>query len=82
MKFEIELNRGIEVVKKFCNYALNLDTDVYLQQGRFTVDAKSIMGVFSLNLLDVIELQIDEVTDKAEEFIKIISDMGIVRWEV
>lgn len=82
MKFDIILNTGIENVKKFCDVAREVDTDIYLKQGRFVVDAKSIMGIFSLNLLESMELQIDTITDKAEEFIKIISEMNIIRWEV
>ena len=36
---------------------------LYASQERYTVDAKSIMGLFSLDLLNPIELYSDEVSD-------------------
>ena len=49
MTKEILLSR-IEDVKAFVNFAMTRDYDIELSSGRYTVDAKSIMGIFSLDL--------------------------------
>ena len=77
MRFNIEL-RTIDEVKKFCDYALDIKSDMYLRQGRYIVDAKSIMGVFSLDLLDELEFIIEEPKDDFYDFFKKIRDMGII----
>lgn len=40
----------IEKVKDFVNKVNTIDTDVDLKCDKYTVDAKSIMGIFSLDL--------------------------------
>ena len=45
-------------VKDFVKKANNLDYDVDLSLGKYTVDAKSIMGIFSLDLSREIELTV------------------------
>ena len=49
---------SIDNVKKFVNEINMLPCDADLVSGRYTVDAKSIMGIFSLNLSQPIELDI------------------------
>ncbi len=41
---------SIEAVKDFVNKVNEFDFDVDLVSGRYVVDAKSIMGIFSLEL--------------------------------
>jgi len=48
-KFNIALN-SISHVKNFVNKVNKYDFDVDLTSGRYIVDAKSIMGIFSLDL--------------------------------
>lgn len=47
--FKLMLN-SITDVKDFVNTVSKYDFDVDLTSGRYIVDAKSIMGIFSLNL--------------------------------
>ena len=47
---------SIEDVKKFVNLVNMYEFDVDLVSGRYVVDAKSIMGIFSLDLLKPITL--------------------------
>ncbi len=47
--FEIMLNTNIDV-KDFVNIVNKYDFEVDLISGRYVVDAKSIMGIFSLDL--------------------------------
>lgn len=46
----------IENVRKFVNTVSKYDIDIDLSSGRYVVDAKSIMGIFSLDLLEPIKL--------------------------
>lgn len=47
----------INDVKDFVNAVSKYDFDVDLVSGRYAIDAKSIMGIFSLDLSKKIELQ-------------------------
>ena len=46
----------IDDVKNFVNTIMRFDFDIDLKPGRYAVDAKSIMGIFSLDLSKPIEL--------------------------
>ena len=52
---EIRLST-IADVRDFVNIVAKSDIDVDLQSGRYIVDGKSIMGIFSLDLLSPITL--------------------------
>jgi phosphotransferase system HPr-like phosphotransfer protein len=54
---EISLN-SIEKVKTFVNLINRFDYDFDLVSGRYVIDAKSIMGIFSLDLSKPITLNI------------------------
>ena len=53
---------SIDKVKSFVNAVNRLDGEFDLVSGRYIVDAKSIMGIFSLDLSRPIELQIHPST--------------------
>ena len=53
----ISLN-SIDRVKSFVNVVARYDHDFDLVSGRYVIDAKSIMGIFSLDLSKPIELHI------------------------
>ncbi len=53
----ISLN-SIEKVKSFVNDITKFDNDFDLVSGRYVIDAKSIMGIFSLDLSKPIDLSI------------------------
>lgn len=46
----------IEAIRTFVAAVLALDYDIDLCTGRYCVDAKSIMGIFSLDLMSPIQL--------------------------
>ena len=48
----------IDTVKAFVNVLSKFDNDFDLVSGRYVIDAKSIMGIFSLDLSKNIELNI------------------------
>ena len=68
--------QAINDVKEFVNIVMRYDFDIDLVSGRYAVDAKSIMGIFSLDLSKPIELNAH--TDDAEDFFKAI-DQFIVK---
>ncbi|MCR4647022.1 MAG: HPr family phosphocarrier protein [Oscillospiraceae bacterium] len=57
-------------VQEFVNILMKFAFDIDLVSGRYIVDAKSIMGIYSLDLTKPIELQAH--TDDAEELFKAI----------
>lgn len=54
---QISLN-SIDKVKSFVNDVTKFDNDFDLVSGRYVIDAKSIMGIFSLDLSKPIDLNI------------------------
>lgn len=68
---KISLN-SIDKVKAFVNDVTKFDTDFDLVSGRYVIDAKSIMGIFSLDLSKPIDLTIhsDNDTDTILEVLK------------
>ncbi len=65
IEFEMNLS-SINDVKDFVNTVSRYDFDVDLISGRYVVDAKSIMGIFSLDLSKPIKVQVH--ADDASEF--------------
>ncbi|RRD95107.1 HPr family phosphocarrier protein [Clostridiales bacterium COT073_COT-073] len=55
----VSLN-SIDKVKSFVNIVGKYSTDFDLVSGRYVIDAKSIMGIFSLDLSKPITLKIHE----------------------
>ena len=58
---------SINDVKSFVNIVSKYDFDVDLISGRYVVDAKSIMGIFSLDLSKPIDVEV--ITDDCDSFI-------------
>ena len=63
---------SIEKVKSFVNDITKFDVDFDLVSGRYVIDAKSIMGIFSLDLSKPIDLSIhaDEELDSILSILK------------
>ena len=60
---------SIDKVKGFVNDISRFNTDFDLISGRYVIDAKSIMVIFSLDLSKPIELTIHE-SDEIDEILK------------
>lgn len=58
----ISLN-SIDKVKSFVNDLAKFEADFDLVSGRYVIDAKSIMGIFSLDLSKPIDLNIHSESD-------------------
>ena len=62
---QISLN-SIGKVKSFVNAITQFEYDFDLVSGRYVIDAKSIMGIFSLDLSKPIDLNIHAEDDAAD----------------
>ena len=67
---QISLNT-IDKVKSFVNEISRFDYDFDLVSGRYVIDAKSIMGIFSLDLSKTIDLNI-HTEDGIEEVMTVL----------
>ncbi len=67
---QISLN-SIDKVKAFVNDITKFDNDFDLVSGRYVIDAKSIMGIFSLDLSKPIDLSI-HASDNLDEILEIL----------
>jgi len=60
----------IQDVKEFVNIIIQIDGDFDLALDRYVVDAKSIMGILSLDLSKKLQLRIDTSQEDVLEQIK------------
>ena len=72
--FQVNL-RSVNDVKNFVSAASIADCDIDVLSGRYLVDAKSIMGLFSLNLTKPVTVQVNGSQEEAENFRKAILDL-------
>ena len=72
---QISLN-SIDKVKSFVNDFTKFDYDFDLVSGRYVIDAKSIMGIFSLDLSKPIDLNI-HTEDGAEDVLKVLKNYEV-----
>lgn len=68
----ISLN-SIDKVKAFVNDISRYDFDFDLVSGRYVIDAKSIMGIFSLDLSKPIDLNIHAEGANLDDLLKVLS---------
>ena len=63
----------IERVKNFVNEVSHLECDVDIVSGRYVIDAKSIMGIFSVDLSKAVDLRIHAEGAEAEKAMEVIN---------
>lgn len=73
MKEKKILLTSIEEAKRFVTEASRCDFDVDVFYNRFTIDAKSILGVLSLDLARVLTVQINGENEEFEAYLETIS---------
>ena len=64
----------IQDVNQFVKIVAGADQDIDLSSGRYVVDGKSIMGIFSLDLMNPIKMSIhgdnvEEILEQVKNFI-------------
>ena len=75
MKLMMNLN-GIEKVKKFVDINNTFDGDVIVHSGVFVVDGTSIMGIFSLNLINPVEVNLIGEQDEIDRIVERYKELG------
>ena len=76
-KYVIQLNQ-IEQAKIFNITVTHFDVDIDLVRGRYTIDAKSLMGIFSLDLSKPLDLIIHTEDDNlAYSIVTTLKEKGI-----
>ena len=75
MLYRISIN-SIDKVKRFNCICNNYDFPIYILSGRYVVDGKSIMGLFSLDLTQILTMEVeqhpnvDKFLDEVKEFME------------
>lgn len=67
-------------VKKFVNIVQNYSFDIDLRSDRYVVDAKSVLGIFSLDLSKPVNVEIHSTEaeeEKCEELINYLNEFAI-----
>ncbi len=70
---KVTLN-SIDKVKSFVNEISHFEFDFDLVSGRYVIDAKSIMGIFSLDLSKPIDLNIHADGENLDIAMKVLAD--------
>lgn len=66
---------SVDKVKRFVNIVTKFEKDAFIKSGRYIIDAKSIMGIFSLDLTKPLLLETDNFTEAdAEAFSEAIQE--------
>lgn len=73
MKEKKILLTSIEEAKRFVTEASRCDFDIDVFYNRFTIDAKSILGVLSLDLARVLTVQMNGENEEFEAYLETIS---------
>ena len=74
LEFRVNLN-SINDVKMFVTEASLVQCDIDVVSGRYVVDAKSIMGLFSLDLAQPVTVQVQGDSALAEKFREAVSSL-------
>lgn len=75
-QIQISLN-SVDKVKSFVNDIQRFDCDFDLVSGRYVIDAKSIMGIFSLDLSQPIDLHIHCLENEKAEVLETVKKYAI-----
>lgn len=73
-EYKVKLN-SINDVKELVSASSMQSCDIDVVSGRYLVDAKSIMGLFSLDLANPVTLQVHGTDAQCEEFYKLIESI-------
>lgn len=67
----VDINlKSIDGVKDFVNAMCRIEGETTLYSGRYVIDAKSIMGIISLDLTKPLKLEIEDWKEEYEFLIK------------
>lgn len=70
----------VETIQKFYDVVSKMDYDIDLVRGRYIVDAKSVLGIYSLDLSKPVDVVLH--CDNENEYHQFIEDLGAANVEV
>lgn len=68
------LINSIDCAKKFAGIVSKLDADMDIICGRYVINAKSIVGIFTINFSQPVELRIHKDGEDAEKVVEKLRD--------
>ncbi len=71
--FNIKLS-SINDVKALVNAACKMNCEIDLISGRYVINAKSLIGIFSIDLTEPIKVEVHGTVEEANELKKVLSD--------
>ncbi len=73
-KFNVAIS-SINEVKEFVNAACKQMVDIDIISGRYVIDAKSIMGIFSIDLTKPVTVSVNGTEEDYNAFREAVKDM-------
>lgn len=78
MKVKLNLNE-VESVKSFCMAASNsVCKEITLLSGKYVINAKSLLGIFSLDLSKPIDCEIEGSEEAVSDFVAKLEELNIL----
>lgn len=82
MTMKIKIS-SFDRVKEFVDLVKDFGSQLYLKHGRYVVNAQSIMGILSLNIEEILELEIvEKYKGEKDRLCFLMKDNGFVVEEV
>lgn len=69
----LKISLRYDDLKSFLNVTSKFKSKIYMKKGRYVVDAKSIMGILSIDFSNEVEVEI--ITNNEDELIRFFKDM-------
>ena len=77
-EFIVSLN-SVDKVKRFVSVTAGFDTEIDVVSGRYVIDGKSFMGIFSMDLSKPLLVRVHENGEQAEQIMKMFQEF-IFQW--
>lgn len=77
MRDMVILLNSIDKVKKFVSITTKFEAEMDLINGRYTIDGKSIMGIFSMDLSKPLVLRVYDGKEDVEEILSALSEYAV-----
>lgn len=77
MRDMVILLNSIDKVKKFVSITTKFEAEMDLINGRYTIDGKSIMGIFSIDLSKPLVLRVYDGKEDVEEILSALSEYAV-----
>lgn len=68
----------VSSVQDFCNRSINFCGDIAFTSGRWVVNGKSVLGIFSLDLSKPVDCEIEGSEEDINKFESFMKELGII----